>query len=374
MWWPGRRSGQDVKWLQEVRRAGTVADRVAAMTLLLQESAVANLRSLDELLRWVGKSSGARAVAGQAIDALREIFIAALLPDRKLKFFEEQPIAAVPDNKEGMRRLLYFYVEDQIKRRYAAFVGMLEEASRENLEFLKDKTLKAIATLLAAKPEQEAHLLAALVNKLGDPSRKLASKAGYLLRGVLEEHPAMKVVMAREVERFLFRPGLQERARYYGVIFLNQMPLSHNASEGNTLSYALAQKLVDIYFTLFKLILEGKLGHGSELVDARMLGALLAGVRRAFPYVHGDASEGVASHHADALFRVLHTAPLGVAVQALALLFQLLSARSAVSDRFYRCCTPRICPANTVLPKPACPHVSSLQAAKHSSHGMGVAV
>lgn len=65
LWRPGRRSGQDVKWLQEVRRAGTVADKVAAMTLLLQESAVANLRSLDELLRWVGKSSGARAVAGQ---------------------------------------------------------------------------------------------------------------------------------------------------------------------------------------------------------------------------------------------------------------------------------------------------------------------
>lgn len=60
--------------------------------------------------------------------------------------------------------------------RYAAFVGMLEEASRENLDFLKDKALKAIAQLLAAKPEQEARLLAALVNKLGDPSRKLASK------------------------------------------------------------------------------------------------------------------------------------------------------------------------------------------------------
>ncbi len=45
----------------------------------------------------------------------------------------------------------------------------------------------------------------------------------------------MKVVMAREVERFLFRPGLQERARYYGVIFLNQMPLSHNTKEGKHL-------------------------------------------------------------------------------------------------------------------------------------------
>ncbi len=61
----GRRNGQDMKWLQEVRRMGTTADKVAALTLLLQESAVSNLRSLDELLRWVSKRSGARAVAGQ---------------------------------------------------------------------------------------------------------------------------------------------------------------------------------------------------------------------------------------------------------------------------------------------------------------------
>ena len=71
-------------------------------------------------------------------------------------------------------------------------------------------------------------------------------------------------------------------------------------------------------------------------VDARMLGALLTGVRRAFPFVESSKAEDVATQHADALFRILHTAPFGVAVQALALLFQLLSARSAVSDRFYR--------------------------------------
>ena len=53
----------------------------------------------------------------------------------------------------------------------------LEEASRDNLDFLKDKALRALAELLRAKPEAEARLLAALVNKLGDPSRKLASKA-----------------------------------------------------------------------------------------------------------------------------------------------------------------------------------------------------
>ena len=62
----GRRGGQDARWLAQVRKSGTAADRVAATTLLLQESVAANLDALDELLGWVGKRSGARAMAGQA--------------------------------------------------------------------------------------------------------------------------------------------------------------------------------------------------------------------------------------------------------------------------------------------------------------------
>lgn len=79
---------------------------------------------------------------------------------------------------------------------------------------------------------QEGKLLSGVVNKLGDPSRKVASKAGYLLSSLLQEHPAMKVVVVAEVQRFMFRQGLQERARYYCVVFLNQMVLSHHASQG----------------------------------------------------------------------------------------------------------------------------------------------
>ncbi len=141
--------------------------------------------------------------------------------------------------------------------------------------------------LLVSKPEGEAKLLTALVNKLGDPSRKLASKTGFLLAQLLMAHPRMKPIVAREVsapslppsasrptpprhphplrsprvapcarplparlscskrrcarddgagawvaqvERFLFRPGLQDRARYYAVVFLNQIPLTHKVS------------------------------------------------------------------------------------------------------------------------------------------------
>ena len=53
--------------------------------------------------------------------------------------------------------------------------------------------------LLSKKSEAESRLLSGIANKLGDPSRKIASKAGYLLSQLLLEHPAMKPVVVREV-------------------------------------------------------------------------------------------------------------------------------------------------------------------------------
>lgn len=63
----GRKNGQDARWLQQVRKSGTTSDKVAALTLLLQESAVANLRSLDALLNWVLKRKGGRNVVAQVL-------------------------------------------------------------------------------------------------------------------------------------------------------------------------------------------------------------------------------------------------------------------------------------------------------------------
>ena len=71
-------------------------------------------------------------------------------------------------------------------------------------------------------------------------------------------------------------------------------------------------------------------------VDAKLLAALLAGVRRAFPFVDPTDTAQLMEVHSTSLFTVTHTATFGVAVQALSLLFQLLDAGSSVSDRFYR--------------------------------------
>lgn len=85
------------------------------------------------------------------------------------------------------------------------FVDAVAKASTDNLDWVKDKALKAAYDLLAAKPEQEAQLLTILTNKLGDPNRKVASKAGYLLSCLLTQHPLMGPVVVREIESFLFR-------------------------------------------------------------------------------------------------------------------------------------------------------------------------
>lgn len=79
--------------------------------------------------------------------------------------------------------------------------------------------------------------------------------------------------------------------------------------------------------------------QGGE-VDSKLLGGLLAGVRRAFPFVDPADADSLVEQHSDALFRIMHTATFGVAVQALSLLFQLLDARSAISDRYYRWVLP----------------------------------
>lgn len=348
-----RGKDSDMRWLMIARKTGTTADKVAAFTVLLQDNPVANLKSLDALLGMV-TSKGGKRHAAMGIDALKELFVASLLPDRKLKFLTQQPLQAHPDIYEAERLLFLWYWEDCLKHRYEQFVCLLEEATKDKLPFLKEKAVKTIYELLKSKPEQERKLLSALVNKLGDPERKVASNAGYYLSCLLTAHPNMKMVVVEEVDSFLFRPHLGLRSRYQAVVFLNQIVLS-NRGDGPKL----AIRLIDIYFSLFKVITAGesrnfqqkdrskgsreKSLHKQEAeddavveIDSRLLSALLTGVNRAFPYVAANDVDTLIEEHTPVLFRLVHSKSFNVGVQALMLLYQLLAKNNTVSDRLYR--------------------------------------
>ena len=79
-----------------------------------------------------------------------------------------QPLGASGDAPNERKRLLYWHVEDLVKRAYARFVNALDALSRDPLPVLKEKSVKAAFELLKSRPENERALLAVRVGCKGD--------------------------------------------------------------------------------------------------------------------------------------------------------------------------------------------------------------
>ena len=77
--------------------------------------------------------------------------------------------------------------------------GYLESTLRDGMDLNKTFAIRTAGSLLRSTPEGEAQLLVMMVNKLGDPGKKIAASAGHELRRVLEEHENMQGIAAREV-------------------------------------------------------------------------------------------------------------------------------------------------------------------------------
>ncbi|KAK2527063.1 hypothetical protein Q9966_010522, partial [Columba livia] len=317
--------GASSAWMKTVVSSGTLADRMAAMTLLIQDSAVHSLQFVENLVNLI-KKKGSRHQSLMALDTFKELLISDLLPDnRKLWSFSQRPFNNIEKMSSGNRdsrdrRLILWYFEHQLKLQVAEFVQALETLSHDSLTAPKSRALAVAHELLCNKPEQEKVLLVQLVNKLGDPQNKLATKASYLLETLLHKHPNMKGVVCSEVERLLYRSNINVKTQYYAICFLNQIVLSHEES-------ALANKLITLYFCFFRNCIKKK------DVESKMLSALLCGVNRAYPYA--DTGDEKVKEQMNTLFKVLHLVNFSTSVQALMLLFQVMDSQQTVSDRYY---------------------------------------
>ncbi|XP_024146780.1 CCAAT/enhancer-binding protein zeta [Oryzias melastigma] len=317
--------GANSTWMKTVVSSGVLADRMAAMTVLIQDSAVHMLEHVESLVSMV-KKKGSRRMGLMAVDTLKELLLSNLLPEnRKLLLFSQRPFDQLEEMASGNRdardrRLILWYFEHHLKHHVADFVSALESVSHDTVPATKAKALATAHELLCSRPEQERALLVHVVNKLGDPDYKMATKASYLLETLLHKHPNMKVVVCCEVERLMFRPNIGAKVQYYAACFLSQVILSHDEAE-------LATKLINIYFSFFRACIKKK------DIESKMLSALLAGVNRAYPYA--SAGDEKVKEQLDTLFKVVHLVKFNTAVQALMLLFQVMDSEQSVSDRFY---------------------------------------
>ncbi|KAL5035406.1 hypothetical protein BDV3_005343 [Batrachochytrium dendrobatidis] len=369
-------SRADKDFISTVLKSGTTTDKLSALTLQIQEAPLHRFTLLNDHLICGMARKKSRREALVAIDSIKDLLLNSILPDRKLKYFVDQPVLSKKTTRE---HLILWYFEDALKKAYFSFIQLIEELTKDPLPHIKNKMLSIVFDLLTAKPEQEQNLLSLLVNKLGDLDKKIASKSVHLLAQLIQNHPAMKSIVIGEIERLLFRSNIAERAQYYAVTFLNQIVLSRNKKDSDT-----ANMLIDVYFKLFEILVHkirikeevkdrcvtgtgkkhAKKGKNSrhkqqaiknkkdgntnlvaasqssggleqvDGVDAKMMAALLTGVNRAFPYAELDNE--VFESHLNILFKITHVATFNTCIQSLTLILQVQSSREMVSDRFYR--------------------------------------
>ncbi|KIW13668.1 hypothetical protein PV08_08859 [Exophiala spinifera] len=348
--------------------SGTLSDKISALTLAVQESPVHNMRSLEILIGLAGKRSRSQAV--EVLRALKDLFAqGSLLPEsRKLYAFHSQPtlpylFSQLKSWRRGNRlprgldepTLIIWAFESWLKEQYFEVLKILEVWCNDEIEFSKARAVSYVFELLKERPEQESNLLRLLINKLGDPIKKIASQASYLLMQLLIAHPAMKEVAISAVEGdFIFRPGQSMHGKYYAVVTLNQTALSTKEED-------VAKKLLDIYFGLFAALLKSAKaetkskaeeddqprGRGkkqkkpqvsgqpqTEELREKLISAILTGVNRAYPYVGADGTSF--TEHMETLFKITHSSNFNTSIQAMMLIQQLSTTHKASNDRFYR--------------------------------------
>ena len=201
-------SEKDEKWVENTMKKGTLKDRVAAMSVVVGMDCMHKLYALDMLLDLAGCGVGGDGsvpnsrVGQMASEALSDLFMNTLLPkDRKLFSLDHRPLFLYEGGRTlSPRVLLLWRYEEMIKLRYAAYLSRyIGKTLAGEDESSKKSALATASVLLMNVPEGEENLLTMIVNKIGDPCRKIAGAAGHQLRLILDEHPAMVNIVAREV-------------------------------------------------------------------------------------------------------------------------------------------------------------------------------
>jgi ribosome biogenesis protein MAK21 len=192
---------RDDQWVENTMKRGTLKDRIAAMSVIVSTDPVHKLHALDGLLSMATNPN--TRMAQMAAEALEDLFLRTLLPpERKLLSLHQRPLHLYQDGNKTLspRILLLWRFEEMLQEKYNVFLNQyLLHTLQNGLDVNKISALRTASALLRGVPEGEAQLLGMLVNKLGDPSKKIAAGAGHELRLVLEQHANMQTVIAREV-------------------------------------------------------------------------------------------------------------------------------------------------------------------------------
>jgi ribosome biogenesis protein MAK21 len=242
-----------------------------------------------------------------------------LLPPRPLKRFVSQYFATLPTEEAARKKtLVYWYLEDYLKRTYAQFLSLSESMLKDHIVQRRDAWLDVVGKLLCSVAEGRSTAMAMMIDKLGDPVSSVAHKAYHHLLKLLSESSTHQAMLFTELEKIIFMKNCPLRTMRYAANVMNQLVFSKEERK-------LALKCVQTYLSLFRQLAL------TRNVDSTVTTAIIVGLRRAFPYAGVDLAP--LEEHLNALFILANTGNFQQRVATLTLL-QLLAFNKGTAESF----------------------------------------
>lgn len=108
--------------LEEIMRSGTLNDKISALTLKVRGAPLHHMTELGKLLSMMARNN--RRESLPCLNSFKDLCVGNLLPsDRKLKFFEDQPLSGA---NVTQRHIVLWYFEDYLKKAFYNFLLLSE--------------------------------------------------------------------------------------------------------------------------------------------------------------------------------------------------------------------------------------------------------
>lgn len=219
---------------------------------------------------------------------------------------------------ERKKVLVYWYIEDYLKRVYAQFLSLCEGMLRgERVAQRREAWLEVVGKLVCEIAESRTMTMSILICKLGDPNNQVAHKAYHHILHLLSESSMHQTALFTELEKIIFTKNCPIRTMRYAVNIMNQLVFSKDERK-------LALKCVHTYLLLFRQLAKTEQLHSSVAT------AIMVGLRRAFPYSGADLSS--LDSHIHALFILAHNGYFQQRVCTLSLLQQVASNKGSTPE------------------------------------------
>lgn len=345
----------DREWFQKVTREGTAADKCSSLALTIQEAPFYGLPHLIKLGEMAANPKASHHECMMTLERLVDIFAQVLLPSsRRLFYLENRPASS------DQAQLLTWYLEDAIKGEFFKMLQTLEKALKSTITHNRELSSRLLYSVLLYNPyEQASNTLTLLVNKLGDPERKLASRISYYLEEIIKKHPQQTIAVIQAVLDLCAKPQVPEKALYYAITFLSQVRFSRKHLQ-------VPVKVFVAYCAFFKKYLvpgllafekEKRLARKKkrgdltaeeeqklqERIIPRIGKPLLTGINRALPFVEDVA---VLKELHDPLVKLASQGNLNAALPSLSLLHSVCLSSNEMSSFFTTLLKITLCDAN----------------------------